>query len=224
MSDRGEVGDLYREVRIRTTELLGGLDDEQWSRPVPACPGWRVRDVLAHLVGIMEDAAAGRLAGPPDEAATAEEVARHTDDDPAELLASWGELAPDFEAAVSAARMWPAFFDVLSHEHDIRHALGLADVRDTDTDAVALAAKLLVRSSPLDRPLVVETGDAVLSSAPVEGADPITLRTSAFEVFRFRLGRRSREQVLALDWSEDPADVIDELFVFGPAEVSIVET
>ncbi len=221
MSDRAEVGDLYRAVRLRTTELLSGLDAEQWNRPVPACPGWRVRDVLGHLVGVMEDAAAGRIAGPPDDGATAAEVARHAEDDPVDLLATWGELAPEFEAAVSAGRIWPAFFDVLSHEHDIRHALDLPDGRDSDE--VQLAAKLLVRSASVGRPLWVETGDAVLSSAPVEGAEPITLRASAFEVFRFRLGRRSGDQVLALDWSEDPSGLLDALFVFGPAERPIVE-
>ena len=220
MSDRAGVGDLYRDVRLRTTELLGGLDDEQWDRPVPACPGWRVRDVLAHLVGVMEDAAAGRIIGPPDDEATAAEVARHAQDGPVDLLATWGELSPEFEAVVSASGMWPAFFDVLSHEHDIRHAIGVPGAHDSDE--VRLAAKLLVRSVDVGRPLHVDTGDTVLASRTGEG-DPIVLRASAFEVFRFRLGRRSSDQVLALDWSEDPAGLLDALFVFGPAERPIVE-
>jgi hypothetical protein len=49
------------------------------------------------------------------------------------------------------------------------------------------------------------------------------LRASSFEVFRLRLGRRSREQVLAMDWSEAPGDLIDRLFVFGPAVPDLVE-
>ena len=148
--------------------------------------------MLAHLVGVMEDAAAGRIAGPPDAEATAAEVARHAEDGPVDLLATWGELSPDFEAVVSAGGMWPAFFDVLSHEHDVRHAVGVPGAHDSDQ--VRLAAKLLVRSVDVGRPLHVDTGDTVLASRTGEG-DPIVLRASAFEAFRFRLGRRSRDQV-----------------------------
>jgi hypothetical protein len=51
----------------------------------------------------------------------------------------------------------------------------------------------------------------------------LVLRTTRFEAFRWRLGRRSRSQVLDLDWSADPGFVIDELFVFGPSPSDILE-
>ena len=59
------VGENYRRSRGRLTALLEGADDAAWETPVPACPGWRVRDVLAHLVGVVEDALAGVISGPP---------------------------------------------------------------------------------------------------------------------------------------------------------------
>jgi hypothetical protein len=37
------------------------------------------------------------------------------------------------------------------------------------------------------------------------------------------MGRRSGAQLAALDWSADPAPVIDHLAVFGPAAHDIVE-
>ena len=50
------------------------------------------------------------------------------------------------------------------------------------------------------------------------------LRTTAFEVFRLRMGRRSRAQVAALDWAPAPSDeVLDGLFVFGPADAPVIE-
>jgi len=49
------------------------------------------------------------------------------------------------------------------------------------------------------------------------------LRTTRFEAFRWRMGRRSRDQLAALDWSGDPAPVLDHLVVFGPARTDIVE-
>jgi uncharacterized protein (TIGR03083 family) len=220
MTPRAQVGDLYRSTRVRTQSLLGALDAEQWSLPVPACPGWDVHAVLAHLVGVIEDSAGGRLDGPPGPEQTAEEVARHGATPPAELLRRWTELSPDFEALVTSGSIWPAFFDVLSHEHDVHGALGSRG--DRDSDEVRLAAKLLARSIDLGRPVRIDTGSGVLTTA-VDGEDPLVLRASSFEVVRFRLGRRSREQVLAMDWSEDPGDLVDRLFVFGPAVPDLVE-
>ena len=220
MTQRAQVGDLYRAVRLRTQDLLGPLDGAQWSLPVPACPGWDVHGVLSHLVGVIEDSGAGDLDGPPGPAQTADEVERHRATPSAALLWRWTELSPPFEQVLSSASIWPAFFDVLSHEHDVRGALGAPGERDGAD--VQLAAKLLLRSIDLGRPFRIDTGPAVLASA-ADGADALVLRTSAFEAFRLRMGRRSRAQVEAMDWSDDPGDLIDRLFVFGPASDDLVE-
>lgn len=181
--------------------------------------------MLAHLVGVIEDATAGLISGPPDDAQTADEVHRHRGDDSLELLDTWDSLAPGFESDAAALGIWPAMFDVLSHEHDIRSAVGRPGARDSD--GVRLAADLLLRwcraSQPIeirldgDRPATVRSHDG--GSRPAE----LTLSTTSFEVLRFRLGRRSPQQVAALDWSADPDPVIDELFIFGPAEHDLVE-
>ena len=34
----------------RLDELLAGLDDADWARR-PRCPGWGVKDVVAHVIG-----------------------------------------------------------------------------------------------------------------------------------------------------------------------------
>jgi hypothetical protein len=52
---------------------------------------------------------------------------------------------------------------------------------------------------------------------------PLTLTTTRFEAFRWRMGRRSRDQLAVLGWSGDPAPVIDHLVVFGPAACDVVE-
>ena len=51
----------------------------------------------------------------------------------------------------------------------------------------------------------------------------LTLATSRFEAFRWRMGRRSRAQLAALAWSGDPAPVLDHLAVFGPASSDVIE-
>jgi uncharacterized protein (TIGR03083 family) len=219
MTQRTPVGERYRASRERITEHLSALDADRWDVPVPACPGWDVHAVVAHLVGMVEDAAAGELVGPPEPEQTAREVDRHRHDDPKALLGRWAELAPPFEEVVSAVPIWPAFFDVLSHEHDLYSALGDVGARGADVD---LAAKLLVRGVQLDRPLHVDTGDEVLASTGGTG-EPLILRTTAFEAFRLRMGRRSRAQALAMDWSEDPTPWVDSLFIFGPAAHDLSE-
>jgi len=204
------VGDHYRTARGRIDELIRSVDATAWDTPVPTCPGWRVRDVLGHLVGIIEDADAGRLSGPPTTEQTEEEVDRHRDDDPIDLLATWSEIAPGFEAGISATARWPAVLDVVSHEHDIR---GAVHREAADSDDVELTGTLLAEW--IRAPLEIDLGHRVVRSGT--GAAELRLRTTAFEVLRFRMGRRTRDQVRAYDWSADPEPVLDDLFVFGPA-------
>jgi len=186
---------------------------------VQACPGWRVRDVLAHLSGTVDDALAGRLTGPPSEEVTAEQVVRHRSTGTDELLSSWTASAPAFEEVISGLEVWPAALDVLSHEHDVRHALDRPGGRDDPL--TPLAADMLLRRLDGEVALAaVVDGDPV----DVEGPGPtLGLRTTAFEVVRAALGRRSMAQVRRLDWTGDPTPVLASFFIFGPATDDLVE-
>lgn len=214
--DRTErsVGWHYRAARLRIDKLLRPLPDDLWEQRVPACPGWRVRDVLAHLVGNTEDAAAGRLTGIPSEEVTAAQVQRHRGQPPVDLLDQWALAGPVVEEAISQAARWPGAIDAVTHEHDLRAALGEPGARDHEsvsTLAARLAAGISAVAIQLDGHPLDERGAAV------------TLRTTSFEFFRLRLGRRSRRQVCDLDWLGDPEPVVDTLFIFGPSPAPIVE-
>lgn len=211
-----DVGAVYRSVRERLTALLEQETARRpgaWELPVAACPGWRVRDVVAHLVGNLEDGAAGRLSGPPGPDQTREQVDRHRDGDPALLLGSWAAYAAVAEQRFTEAGAWPAAIDALSHEHDVRAALGRPGARDHRD--VAVVARVLLPGP--DAPYAVSVDG---SDAP---ADRPTLRTDAFTWLRTRMGRRTREEVLALDWSQDPTPVLPAPFVFGPAGTALGE-
>ena len=56
-----------------------------------------------------------------------------------------------------------------------------------------------------------------------DGEPVLGLTTTWYVAFRWRMGRRSRDQLAALDWSGDPAPVLDHLVVFGPAGADIIE-
>ena len=202
-------------IRGRVTELVAGVGAVGVEAPVPTCPGWRVRDVIGHLVGNVEDAAPGRLTGPPSQSVTAEQVKRHHDDDIDNLLTAWERLAPPFEAMISAGVLWPAAIDLVSHEHDIRHALDRPGARDDPV--VGLVAELMAAG-------LADRVEVVVHGAPHRARPLIPqLRVSSFELLRLAMGRRTVAQVAALDWSGDPTDVLSGLFVFGPATEPIVE-
>jgi hypothetical protein len=51
----------------------------------------------------------------------------------------------------------------------------------------------------------------------------LILETTPFEALRFRLGRRSREQLSRLSWTGDPSPVLDAMAIFGPEPYDVVE-
>jgi len=247
-----DLARLYRDTRERLTALVAGLDERALATPVPTCPGWQVQDVVAHLAAIVEDALAGRLTGPPSEEETAVQVARYKGRPMTQTLTGWTAGAPRFEEAISAFDIPPAVIDVASHEQDIRGALGRPGARDCPA-VQQMAGWLLQRlRTPVPVRVTVEdaeflagpagggraAGSGRAAAEPLPGAgreepspgagrgrdEPVLgLRTTRFEAFRWRMGRRSRDQLAALDWSGDPAPVLDHLVVFGPARTDIIE-
>ncbi|MBS2966090.1 maleylpyruvate isomerase family mycothiol-dependent enzyme [Actinocrinis puniceicyclus] len=213
------IDEFYCSVRLRIRALIDDLPSEAHAAPVPACPGWRVRDVVAHLAATAEDAVAGRLAGVPDEQHTADQVARFRDLALEEVLGRWEAAAPGFERVIAERGIWAGAADIVSHEHDIRGAVGRPGARDSE--AVRAVSDWLLRFKP-PVPLTVEVEDArfELGGPP---PDALTLRTTRWEAVRWRTGRRSRAQMAAMDWSDDPAAVLDHLAVFGPAAHDLIE-
>jgi hypothetical protein len=116
--------------------------------------------------------------------------------------------------------VWPAVIDIASHEQDIRGALGRPGARDTQV--IRLAAKGLIGSLDPPVPIRVSVEDTELRVGPADGPG-LGLVTGRFEAFRWRMGRRSRAQLAALDWTGDPAPVLDHLTIFGPSPVDIIE-
>jgi hypothetical protein len=55
------------------------------------------------------------------------------------------------------------------------------------------------------------------------GTPAASLRASDFELLRAVMGRRSRAQLLALDWDADAEPYVDHLHIFGPAATDVVE-
>ena len=211
---------FYTGARARVTELVAGLGDTALATPTAACPGWSVADVVAHLAAVAEDVVAGRLTGPPSDEQTAAQVARFRGQPIGAVLAAWEVAAPGVEEAIASFDVWPAVLDAVAHEQDIRGTLGRPGGRD-GPDVWAGSERMLRALAP-PVPMRVTCEDLDITVGP-EGANPLELRTTRFEALRWRLGRRSRAQMAAFDWSGDPEPVLDHLVIFGPAASDILE-
>src|SRR4051794_21599611 len=135
--DLRTLGALYEETRQRVVNLVreaAFADSFAAVAPVPACPAWRVRDVIAHLSGLATDIAAGNLDGAATDAWTAAQVDARRDLPLDELLAESDDVGPqlasfldDFPGRYGAQ----VAADINVHEHDIRGALQRPGARDS---------------------------------------------------------------------------------------------
>jgi hypothetical protein len=223
MSNPPGIADQYRLAAGSFIEFARTLDDDAWTAVVPCTPDWTVRDVLSHVSGIPDDAAAGRMDGAPGEAWTAAQVERNRSFGVDELLERWAAQAPMFAEIIEQGGEHRPPIDCHSHEHDVRHALGLPGARSNSIIDLALFALV---AAPVRLEIAFADGRSV-ETGDQTAASNVTLRgATTFELFRSRLGRRSRSQVRAYDWQGDDADieaVIDGWFSFGPSPLPIVE-
>ncbi|WP_018331056.1 maleylpyruvate isomerase family mycothiol-dependent enzyme [Actinomycetospora chiangmaiensis] len=215
------VADVYRSGHARVVELVSALPDDGSARAVPACPGWTVRDLLAHLVGTAADVATRRTVG-----AGPEWTAAHVDDrrdvDVAGLLAEWDAQLAATVAAVEERRVPGAVVgDLLVHEGDLVEALGAPQ---PPWDGWASSASVLVRQVVKGirgrETLVVQAGGTEWRSPDdhAEGAVRSVLRVDLYELYRGLSSRRSRAQMRRWDW-EGPCDPwVDVLPVHGPRD------
>jgi Mycothiol maleylpyruvate isomerase N-terminal domain len=209
---------LYQETRERILALVGPDD---WNTAVPACPGWSVRDVVAHLTAIADDwVKHGPLSSPPTDADTAAQVARFIGYDVDSIVAVWNSASAQLVTLAETDAVKPPLADVVVHEHDIRGATARPGERDSA--AVVCASEQLLTSLETPVPLQVTVEDAVYHCGAGNRTE-IQLRTTRFEALRWRTGRRSRAQLAAMDWSADPAPLVDHLYLFGPAVADLVE-
>ncbi len=216
-----ETAEAYGIVRARLIELAAHLDDEQAATMVPALPAWTVRDTYAHLAGLSAEVAAGELNRRATDEDTARQVEQRKDRTLGELTAEWAGVAPDVDALMSGphARAFGLMAaDVWNHEMDIRGALSLP-VQRTDavcTGVAGFIAGLLDYQwrkyglSPAVHFSTVEGGEWRIGA----GEPAVSLRTSDYEFIRILIGRRSRAQLLALDWDGDVEPLIDRLHLF----------
>jgi uncharacterized protein (TIGR03083 family) len=188
----------YRTTRERLSELVCGLTDEELRRTVPACPAWDVHDVIAHMSGVQELLTAGeRPTGDTQDWIDAIVAARR-DIPVGELLDRWAACEQGTSALIDGG-VQVLLVDVISHEHDIRNAVGRPGSRQVPEVPVAVEVMLTNLSGLIDEAglgaLAVDTGRARWTShdAPIG----CTLEVEPWEALRIILSRRTDEEMRA---------------------------
>lgn len=156
------LGAAYENTRGRIAELVGGSADGADAVDVPACPGWSVKDVIAHLTGNGADVFQGNLAGFATSEWTAAQVEARRELELGDILKEWDEVGPKFAAVLDD---FPGRYgeqvvaDLVIHEHDLRGALEKPGDRNSETVRLATDFAMSV---------IVGTGAQVFGFGPLE--------------------------------------------------------
>jgi uncharacterized protein (TIGR03083 family) len=199
-----EIAIGYRTTRERLSELVRSLSDEDLRRTVPACPAWDVHDVIAHMSGVQELLTAGERPTGDTQAWIDSIVAARRDVPVGELLDRWASCEAGTSALIDGG-VPVLIVDVVSHEHDVRNAVGMPGARQVAEVPAAVEVILAALSGLIDEAglgaLAVDTGSVRWTShdTPVG----CTLQVNPWEALRIIVSRRTYEEMRALPVTGD---------------------
>jgi uncharacterized protein (TIGR03083 family) len=202
----------YRTVRENFAALLTDAGDVADVR-VPACPEWTVRDLVAHLLGNTASALGQASDSPPEVPPADAPLARQFE--------AWQRLGEGVDAFLLArdGERGPTLLvmDAFTHEVDLRYAIGapvpaehVAYRRAFGLLTTGFGESVRQRGLPAVR-IVCDGAEWVCGP----GEPAVTLAGSRHDVHRALAGRRSAEQLAAMDWSDDPTRWLPA-FTWGP--------
>jgi len=214
-----ELAEIYAGAQERVVRMAEQCGLAGLALRVPGTPEWTVSDVVAHLAGVTSDFLNGRLDGVATPAWTARQVDQRRGRAVAEVLAEWAADAPEMQARLAASdQLAPVAIDALTHEHDLRGALGRPGASDPEAVGAVLQRLGPVLGGRFNQAglpglrMVSGENDEIFGSAPVGAC----VSASPMELFRALFGRRSAAQVRAFAWAGDPGPYLGLLNLFGP--------
>ena len=177
-----EVVLAYLEFRDRVVSLIREIPESQATLSVPLCPDWEVSSVISHMVGVPEDILAGRMEGVTTDAWTQAQVDRHEGESLSQLADALLATAVEFDVVlphIPSPTNSQLVMDAVTHEHDLRHAVGRAGAQDSLAVNVALGWLL----------------NMVEGKAPDLAQELLDSGVSHYELMRSLTGRRSVDQM-----------------------------
>ncbi|HZS14342.1 MAG TPA: maleylpyruvate isomerase family mycothiol-dependent enzyme [Candidatus Dormibacteraeota bacterium] len=140
---------LTHEQREKVGDMLATLNDAEWETP-SLCAGWRVRDVVAHMVETHQMTPPrfmGRFigAGFNFDRFSAKDVGRHATQSTADLLQEFRDSAPRSTAPPGPKQTWLA--EAVIHGEDAARPTGRTVA--VSPQALVTVAEYARRTSPL---------------------------------------------------------------------------
>ena len=243
-----DLAEAYEQTQANVGALVRDLPSDELSIVVPASPDWTVRDVVAHVTGIAADLGQGRIPLELDlvrsladetlaaqrESMTARQVEERRSRAIGEVFDEWSGYLPTLLAMIRGDRPFPApvpFADVIIvsdlavHSQDIRGALRRQGDRESAAVSVALLSYLTafgfkLREAGLPAVRFVYDGKERVAG---DGEPVATVTAPRYEVFRMLAGRRSRAQILAMDWQGAPSAFVALIPAYGERLDDVVE-
>ena len=180
-----QVAVSYIALRARVIDLLRSTPESSGNIVVPCTPAWTIRQLAAHLVGVPEDILAGRMEGVTSDAWTQAQVERFGLLTLSELADLFETTAPQIDAIlhnIPQPIISQFVMDAVTHEQDMRSALGVPGGRDSKAVEVGVGFFLNL----------IEVSDPPLFDVL------ITTSASSWDVLRSLTGRRTVEQMNTL--------------------------
>jgi uncharacterized protein (TIGR03083 family) len=199
----------YLGVRERIGQLVRAATPDQLDAIAPATPDWRVRDILSHLVGVATDVVNGNVADAAADHWTAAQVDARSDRSLDALLEEWDDSGTQVDAIILALPTvitGQLVADAVTHEHDLRNALGRPGARDSDALVLGVSWVISALGGVYDAagmPATRYESDAVTATAGT-GAVDTTVRASTFELGRAIAGRRTVVEIAGYEWTPEP--------------------
>ena len=243
-----DLAEAYEETQRSVADFVRGLSDEQLGLRVPASPAWSVQDVVAHVTGVAADVAYGRI--PPDldlvraltdstqagrrDELTENQVASRRGRGLDQVLDEWDQALEEVLPMIRGERPFPrplpfvdaaVVTDLATHNQDIRNAVGVRGDRDSAGVSIAFvgyAATFGLRIATNGLPAVRLRYDGK-ERVVGEGEPGATVTADRYELYRALAGRRSRDQILSLQWDGDPVPYVDLIPAYGPRSDSLHE-
>jgi hypothetical protein len=168
--------------------------------------------------------AAGRFEGAGSDDWTQAQVEARRGRSVADLIEEWDAGYATIEEKIRDGSIpAPIGFDAITHEQDLRGAVGAAPIDDPDALAYVIngfGERAIAMATKAGLPSLELRDEATGWSIGTPGGT--CLSAPRFEVFRVLTGRRSGAQAAAMNWSADAAPYLDLLSPFGPLRATDV--
>jgi len=217
--ETSEAVNEWNAAWTRVWTLVDGLDDHQAARTVPACPEWTVRNLVAHMVGLLADVLDDNEPGDHPEDWTRAQVAARSSRTLAQLRREWLSMEKDLVDWMYA-NTTRLLGDVVIHEQDLRGALEDPGARATPglhalRDRSAAGFRGAVRDAGLDPLALVGDTWTFATDGEVESA-PVVVRADDFDLTRALMTRRSAAQLRSWTSRGDIAPYLPCFAALGP--------